>query len=61
MILPLNSSQLIKRNVTIDHQCEKGASNSIELHYEKKFTKNIRPTDILQIFIKFWAKLLNIQ
>ena len=26
-------------------------------HYENKHTKNIRPNDILQIYIKFWAYL----
>ena len=30
-------------------------------HYENKLTKNIRPTDILQIYTKFRANLLNIQ
>ena len=31
-----------------------------EEHYENKLTKNIRPTDILQIYAAFWENLLNI-
>ena len=29
-------------------------------HYENKFTKNIRPTDILQIYTKYLVNVLNV-
>ena len=34
--------------------------NNYKPHYEKKLTKNIRPTDILQIYTSMFSNLLNI-
>ena len=50
---PCYGSETSKRKKRESTHNAQGTAESGKIHYEKKLTKNIRPTDILQIYTKF--------
>ena len=52
----ITANSSIRKMIDVANMIKKGAL----VHYEKKLTKNIIPTDIWQIYTSMFSNLLNI-